>query len=81
MRDTFKNIVKEDLVQYLPRIKTPTFLIWGKEDKITPVSIALSTNKAIRNSELIIINGAKHGLPWTNSREFAAVSIKFLKNL
>ncbi len=70
MRQTFKNIVLEELSQYLRQIKTPTLLIWGEEDQIVPIGIAQKMNKLIKKSQLVIIPNARHGVPWTNSKEF-----------
>lgn len=78
MRETFKNIVKEKLEVYLPKIYTPTLLLWGKEDKIVPVEIAVKMNELMRKSTLVAISDARHGLPWTNPQEFADAVEKFL---
>lgn len=80
MRDTFKNIVKENLVPYLPQINVPTLLLWGAEDKIIPVRIAEEMNKIIKNSKLGVIDNARHGVPWTHPKEFADAVKKFLED-
>lgn len=81
MRDTFKNIVKENLEPYLPKIKSPTLLLWGAEDKIIPLSIAQRMQKLIKNSKLETINNARHGAPWTHAKEFADDAEKFLEKI
>lgn len=78
MRDTFKNIVKEDLVPYLSQINVPTLLLWGAEDKIIPVRIAEEMNKLIKNSKLVVVDNARHGVPWTHPKEFTDEVEKFL---
>lgn len=60
MKNTFKNIVNEDLTQYLKNIKTKTLLIWGDKDEATPIKDAYQMNKLIPNSELIVLKGATH---------------------
>lgn len=60
MKNTFKNIVNEDLTPYLKNIKTKTLLIWGDKDEATPIKDAYQMNKLIPNSELIVLKGATH---------------------
>ncbi len=62
MRETFKNIIAEDLTPYLSEIKIPTTIIWGNKDKYTPLSDGKLMNKKIKNSELHIIKNAGHGI-------------------
>jgi 2-hydroxy-6-oxonona-2,4-dienedioate hydrolase len=44
----------------IANIKTPTLLIWGKEDPITPIDIGYEFNALIQNSELIVLNQCGH---------------------
>ena len=45
MRETFKNIVNEDLSGILQRITVPTLIIWGNKDEETPISMARKLKK------------------------------------
>ena len=38
-------------------IKTPTLLIWGKSDRLTPLKYALKLKKEIINSKLVFVEG------------------------
>jgi pimeloyl-ACP methyl ester carboxylesterase len=60
MKETFKNVVSEDLSQFTGFIRTPTVIIWGDKDKSTPVEDAHFMNNKIKNSKLVVINGAGH---------------------
>ena len=62
MKDTYLNIVAEDLSFHLPFIKVPTIIIWGDKDEFTPIEDARFINSRIKNSKLIIISGAGHDL-------------------
>lgn len=42
-------------------IKTPTLIIWGKEDKWIPVSDAYRFHKDIESSKLVILENCGHG--------------------
>jgi pimeloyl-ACP methyl ester carboxylesterase len=75
LKETFKNIIQEDLFPYLSQIKTPTLIIWGEKDKITPLSDAYSMNKEIQNSKLEILKGVGH-TPYLEKPEILAQKIK-----
>jgi len=60
MRGTLVNIVAEDLSDWLPRIQAPTLLIWGDEDRDTPLSSGRRMASLIPGSELVVLEGAGH---------------------
>ena len=60
MRNTFKNIINEDLTKYYKSIKISTLIIWGEYDRDTPLKDGKILNKLIRNSALIIYKKRKH---------------------
>ena len=79
MKEIMKNVLAEDLTDYFDKIKTPTLLVWGREDKTTPLSDGKIMNKKIENSKLVIINNANHSLPYQKPEEFVRVVEKFIK--
>ncbi len=60
MKKTFKNIVNKDLRKYLKYIYCPTLLIWGENDRSTPLKDGILMNKRINNSGIVIIKGGTH---------------------
>jgi len=60
MKETFKEIIKEDLTPYLSQIKVPTLILWGEKDKITPLRDGLLMKEKIENSELKILPKVGH---------------------
>ena len=62
MRETYLNVIAEDLSFHLPFIKVPTVIIWGDKDEFTPLKEGDFMAKQIKNSKLIIIPGAGHAL-------------------
>lgn len=78
MLETFRNTVKEPLVPYMAQIDLPTLLLWGKEDKIIPVFIASKMKNIIKKSKLVIVDEARHAVPYTHPKEFADEVEKFL---
>ena len=79
MRETFKQIVKEDLVAAMEAVDVRTILLWGEYDIIVPVSIAQRMHQVIAGSELIVIPEADHGVPFKQPEVFASYVKRFLK--
>jgi pimeloyl-ACP methyl ester carboxylesterase len=46
--------------RYLHRLKMPTLLVWGDEDKLIPVQHAQAWRKLIPNAEVVVVKGAGH---------------------
>lgn len=69
MRETFRNLHNIDLLPVIPSISVPTTIIWGENDKITPLKDGLIMNNLIKNSRLIIIKNAKHSPHFTHPEE------------
>ena len=68
MKEIFKKVVSQDLVNLLPKIKIPTTIIWGEFDRILPISHAKILHSKIKNSKLRIVWGAAHD-PHLEKRE------------
>ncbi len=81
MRQTFKNIVPEELVTSMEKIRVPTVLIWGEKDIITPLSIAARMKDIIPNTQLIVLPQGDHGVAYKNPRAFTAALLPWLATL
>ena len=79
MKEVFKNVINEDLTQYLPNIKSPTLLIWGDKDMETPIEDGRKMESLIPDSGLVVINGAGHFSYLENCGYFLVVVKKFLE--
>lgn len=60
MKATFINIVNSDCTQLCKKVECKTLIIFGKNDKETPIYMAKKLNKLIKSSQLIIIDNAGH---------------------
>ena len=60
LKTVFTRIVNENLEGILDKITVPTFIIWGRKDNITPMSLAKVLNQKIKNSQLEIVENAGH---------------------
>lgn len=76
MKKAITDLINTDLRPVLEKIKTPTLIIWGENDQITPTRDAYLMNKFISGSKLYIIKNARHSPFFTNSDEV----IKIIKN-
>jgi len=79
LQETFKLVVGEDLSGQISGVDAKTLLIYGSEDKETPVSYGKVFNQALPNSELMIIQGASHYLHQKYTEKVAAKLESFLK--
>jgi pimeloyl-ACP methyl ester carboxylesterase len=78
MKETYLNVVAEDLTFHLSFIKIPTVIIWGGKDESTLIEDAHLINERIKNSKLIILPDAGHDL---NRKQPAVLAEKVLNNL
>jgi pimeloyl-ACP methyl ester carboxylesterase len=76
MKLSMINLSHHDLTPFLEKITIPTLIIWGKDDKITPITDGQIMQKLIKNSKLKVIEGAKHSPFFTHPEEV----IKIIKN-
>lgn len=60
MRQTLVKVVNEDLCEYMPNVKCPTLLIWGKNDDATPLSDAEKMEKLMPEAALVAFDNAGH---------------------
>ncbi len=60
MRSILVKVVNEDLKYLMPKIESPTLLIWGENDTATPVRDAKIMEKLIKNSGLVVLKNAGH---------------------
>lgn len=75
LKKTFANI-NQDLRKKAENLNVKTVLLWGKNDKATPLKHALILKELIRDSELIVLEGG-HNLHKENPDEF----VKSFKNI
>jgi len=57
---TAKSAIRHNLRDKLYLIKSPTLLIWGKEDNVTPAFVGEEFHQRIKNSKLVIVEKCGH---------------------
>lgn len=60
LRQTFVNIISQDLASYAARVRVPTLLFWGDQDQDTPLWMGKTLEKLIPDSGLVVYKGAGH---------------------
>lgn len=73
MRKTMQNLINDDLKNELEKIEVSTHIIWGRNDQTTPLKNGLLMHKKIKNSELHIIDNARHSPQFTHVEDVAKV--------
>lgn len=81
MRETFKNVVQEELVSAMQSVNRPCLLLWGEYDVIVPTVIAKRMVEVLPNAKLYIIPEADHGVPFKQPEVFAKYVNTFLNSL
>mgnify|MGYP000462556383 FL=1 len=65
-----KSAIRHNMANDLPKMTVPTCLIWGKNDTVTPPSVADEFNKLLPNSELHWIDKCGHAPMMERPDEF-----------
>lgn len=74
----FGRVINRDLTEFVKRISMPTLIIWGEDDKETPLQFARKLNSLIPMSELFIVAQADHFPFVTRPEEFTERLRQFL---
>jgi pimeloyl-ACP methyl ester carboxylesterase len=73
MRKIFVKVVNQNLGKYLPKIKVPTFIIWGDRDNQLPVSETKIFKKELGDAKVRIVWGAGHDPHIQKTEQFLAI--------
>lgn len=78
-RATMQNILMDEVRDDLPTIKAKTLVIWGKNDKMTPLQLGEEFSKTLPKSEFVIIPKARHTPIYTHPEVVLDAISTFLK--
>ena len=81
LQKTLSLVLKENLYHDLPKIKTPTLIIWGEKDWETPLFSGKKIKQLIKNSQLIIFPNAGHFSYLDEQEKFCQELSKFIDYL
>lgn len=69
LKKTMLNLISYSLTETFKKISVPTLVIWGQDDKITPLSDGREISKLISGSKFEIIENAHHSPQFSNPKE------------
>tara|TARA_Y100001934_G_C11989109_1_gene602300 strand:- start:66 stop:689 length:624 start_codon:yes stop_codon:yes gene_type:complete len=72
-----KSAIRHNMAKDLPKIKTPTCLIWGKDDIVTPPDVANEFHKLLPNSDLYWIDKCGHAPMMEHPNVFNETVVKW----
>jgi pimeloyl-ACP methyl ester carboxylesterase len=65
----------------LPKMKVPTCIIWGRNDKVTPPEVGDEFNRLLPNSTLYWIDKCGHAAMMEHPDEFNSILENWLTNV
>lgn len=72
------DILRDDVSDAIAHIRTPTLLIWGRNDKLVPVTVGETVQRLIPDSRLAVLPRAGHVPMWDRPAEFNRLVLEFL---
>ncbi|WP_147678389.1 alpha/beta fold hydrolase [Algibacter pacificus] len=74
-----KSAIRHNMAKDLPTINTPTCIIWGKNDTVTPPEVAEEFNELLPDSELHWIDKCGHAAMMEHPDEFNKILDSWLE--
>ena len=74
-----KSAIRHNMAKDLPKMHVKTCLVWGKNDQVTPPSVAEEFHKLMPNSDLYWIDKCGHAAMMEHPEEFNTIVEKWLK--
>ena len=77
MRKTFVKVINLDLADCLPKVQSPTLLVWGDADTETPLWMGQKMEREIPDAALVVLEGGTHFAYLEQAARFAAIANSF----
>lgn len=74
-----KSAIRHNMAKDLPKMNTPTCIIWGKNDTVTPPEVAEDFNTLLPDSDLFWIDKCGHAAMMEHPNTFNQILFKWLK--
>lgn len=78
MKETYLNVIAEDVSFHTSFIRVPTVIIWGEKDDATPIENGRTVASQIKNSTFVAIPDVGHDL---NRKQPEILAEKVLQNI
>ena len=79
LQETFKKVVADDVRSDADRLKIPTLIIYGSEDRATPTSYGELFSELIKRSHLEIVESAGHFVHHDQPEQVRRLISEFIK--
>ena len=73
-----KSAIRHNMSKDLPNMHTPTCIIWGKNDAVTPPEVAEVFQELLPDSDLFWIDKCGHAAMMEHPKEFNKILLKWL---
>lgn len=73
-----KSAIRHNMAKDLPKMTTPTCIIWGRNDKVTPPEVAEEFNALLPDSDLYWIDKCGHAAMMEHPEEFNRLMYEWL---
>ena len=73
-----KSAIRHNMSKDLPNMQTPTCIIWGKNDAVTPPEVAEVFQELLPDSDLFWIDKCGHAAMMEHPEEFNQILLKWL---
>jgi len=80
MQQTMNAVLADEILQNLPTINCPTLVVWGEQDRVTPLRLAHQFMRHLPNATLRVIESARHSPQFTHPAQTAHSIIAFLES-
>lgn len=74
-----KSAIRHNMAKDLPKMKTPTCIIWGRQDSVTPPEVADEFHEKLPDSDLFWIDKCGHAAMMEHPDEFNDILHDWLK--
>jgi len=68
-----KSAIRHNMAKDLPKMQTPTCIIWGENDNVTPPEVAKEFNSLLPDSDLFWIDKCGHAAMMERPNEFNSI--------
>lgn len=71
MKKVFQKVVSEDLKPLISQVKIPILVLWGEEDRVTPIADAYFIANNSKKADIFVFGKVGHRLPYEKPNEVA----------
>ncbi len=79
LRRTMSTILDDEVIDNLPHVHASTLILWGENDRVTPLHLAHFFQQNIPHAQLKIIAEARHSPQFTHGEEVSDLVADFVK--